>query len=74
MNRSKAAQAMGRAKSEAKAKAARENGKKGGRPSQRYPTYDGEGAELGMYTLREAREQFSAATFERDSDTITVER
>lgn len=40
----------------------------------RYMTYDGEGIELGALTIREARMQYGATTFDAPTRTITVER
>lgn len=38
----------------------------------RYMTYTGEGSELGMYTIAEARTQFSNVEFEAETQTISV--
>lgn len=40
--------------------------------TDRRMAYDGEGCEVGSLTLREAREQYGSAKYERESDTITV--
>ena len=42
--------------------------------TDRRMAYDGEGIEVGYLTLAEAREKFSTATYDQDSDTITVTR
>lgn len=42
--------------------------------TDRRMAYDGEGIEVGYLTLAEARQQFKAAEYDEESDTITVER
>lgn len=37
-------------------------------------TYDGEGNELGRYTIEDARRNFASAEYDAETDTISVER
>jgi hypothetical protein len=40
--------------------------------TQRYQTYDGEGHDLGQFTLGEARAEFTSAEYDAETGTITV--